>query len=107
MTEQEQMLEHLTRVVGLSAEDAERRMRDRDLWGFLHPEMRDGLPDTEETVEEWRRAVVGLEDMQAWAEWIGSAAQTVIWDAMNRAEEAHRRARARAKEAAGEKELSK
>ncbi len=95
-TEREQMLEHLIGEVGISAEEAECRMRDGDLWTFLHPDMRYGLPDTEETVEEWRRAVVGLQDMQAIAEWIGPAAQTVVWDATKRAEEAYRRARERA-----------
>ena len=55
MSEREKMLEHLVKEVGISREEAERRMLDDDLW-VLQSERR-FAPEDEEAVEEWRKAV--------------------------------------------------
>ena len=49
MSEREKMLEHLVKEVGISREEAERRMLDDDLW-VLQPERR-FAPEGE---EPWR-----------------------------------------------------
>ncbi len=61
MTNRESTLEERHRLVGLSQEEAERRMQDEDPW-LLIPEKRFGL-DGEEAVEQWHEA-------RAWALWM-------------------------------------
>ncbi len=98
MTERERTLAHLIGCVGLDKEEAERRLRDDDLW-VLIPEQRFVL-EGEEAVEQWREA-------SAWASWMAAGAEPdgphneaitqLLWDLSERAGEAFRRASARAR----------
>jgi hypothetical protein len=83
---------------GLSRQEAELRLRDDDLW-VLIPEQRCVLQG-EESVEQWHEA-------SAWASWMAAGAEPdgphneaitqLLWDLAERAEEALRRAEARAR----------
>ena len=97
MAEREQTLKFLIEEVGVSAEEAERRMRDEDLW-LVPPYMRDGLPDTEKTVEEWEYALGFAKWLSEHNPVLNAAAWTLVCDMRERAEEALRRARQRLRE---------
>jgi hypothetical protein len=72
MSEREKMLEHLVKEVGISREEAERRMLDDDLW-VLQSERR-FAPEDEEAVEEWRKAVSSFWSLGGMTQWTGSGA---------------------------------
>jgi hypothetical protein len=101
MTEREQRLEELmSPPVGLSRAEAERRLRDDDLW-LVEPELRDGL-DGEEAITQWEYAVGFAECLErgfAYTGWADVATSQLIIDMRLRAEEALLRARRRVKEA--------
>jgi hypothetical protein len=103
MTEREQIIERLTSLpMGLDRATAERKLVDDDLW-LVDPELRAGL-EPEEAVREWQEA---LNFVQCLAEGfsvpdspVNRATAHLLWDAVERAEEALRRARKRVENAA-------
>lgn len=105
MTDREAMIEYLTSwEVGISRDDAERRLRDDDLW-LVHPELRASLGD-ENAVCELERAqneLWALTDLtvQLWDSY-SAVTRMALFDAEARVEEALRRARKRAEQATAE-----
>ena len=103
MTDREQRIQDLMEEISCEREQAEIRMLDDDLW-LLHPSMRMWFAG-EEAVEEWEEAagfVRGLTEGFANYWFLNEATRQLIWDLEQRAEEALRRARERAREERGE-----
>ena len=67
-------------------------LHDEDLW-MVPDDLRYDFESSEEAVEEWKRAVLMLEDLAVVAGYASNAAQMAIWDARERAEIELRRAR--------------
>jgi predicted nucleotidyltransferase len=67
-------------------------LHDKDLW-VVPDERRYSFRSSEEAVEEWKKAVLMLEDLAVVAGYASNAAQMAIWDARERAEVELRRAR--------------
>lgn len=98
MTEREQMLEYLTESVGLDRVEAERRMKDDDLW-LVPPDQRVAL-EGDGAVDEWEEAASFAQALSAGFSMHGplnAATVHLIRDLEERGEEALRRARKRAK----------
>ena len=100
MSERQEMLEYLTERVGFTEEEAERAMRDDDLWVSL-PEQRLEVPD-EEAITEWRAAHRALADLLPLADHIGTGFLIAVTDAMSRTEIALERAKVRVRESSAE-----
>ena len=83
--------------VGMSVDEAERVLRDDDLW-VAPPEMRLDVPD-EEAIEEWTTAYYVLGDLMHVADRIGLGITAVIGDAQARVQIALERARERVRQA--------
>ena len=81
-TEREEMPEHLTERVGFTLAEAERAMRDNDLWVLL-PEQRLRIP-YEEAVKEWREASLALDALVLVADRLGFGTTVAIVDAQER-----------------------
>ncbi len=99
MTEEHRREEfaHLVERVGLTVAEANRAMRDDDLW-VTPPELRLELPD-DEAVEEWRNACNALDDLVHVANHLGVGTMVAIMDARARAGIALERAEERVRRA--------
>ncbi len=93
MSEREQTLEYLVEKVGLDRVEAERRMKDDDLW-LIPPDQRVAL-EGEGAVEQWEEAAnfacalaAGFTNYPA----VNEATLHLMWDLNRRADEALRRA---------------
>jgi hypothetical protein len=95
--EQRETFAHLEERVGLTVDQAERAMRDDDLW-VVPPELRLDVPD-EEAVEEWRTAIDVLEPLVHVGNNIGLGVSVALGDAHWRGSIALERARERARQA--------
>ena len=97
MEERHETFTYLVESVGVSADEADRMMRDDDLW-LVPPALRMDLPD-EEAIEEWRTACNVLADLVHVANNIGLGTMVAVMDAQYRVGVALERARERAKRA--------
>jgi hypothetical protein len=95
--ERRETLAHLVEAVGFTVEEAERVMRDDDLW-LLEPGLRLEVPD-EEAVEQWRTADDTLEALIHVADNVNLATMVAIMDARCRVEVALRRTKERVRQA--------
>jgi hypothetical protein len=100
--ERRETLAHLVETVGFTVDEAQRAMRDDDLW-LLEPELRLELSD-EEAVEEWRIAQNVLGSLVAVADQINLATIVAVMDAERRAGIACARARERVRRASLQEE---
>ncbi len=90
----------LTERVGYTLEEAERAMRDDDLWS-VPPAQRLELPD-EEAEKEWHEAYHVLDSLVLIAHHLNQATLLALMDVQARAEIALKRAKARVREASTE-----
>jgi hypothetical protein len=95
--ERHETFAHLTGIVGKTADEAERMMRDDGLW-LLEPELRLDVPD-EEAVKQWRTACNVLADLADVADSINLATVIAVMDAGTRASIALERTRERVRQA--------
>jgi hypothetical protein len=95
MTEQEIVyLSGPDSPIGISRHDAQLRLVDDDLW-LLDAEGRYGFED-DEAVQQWAQAVDAIQIFIHMGRYVNEATEQLLIDARVRAEEALRRARARA-----------
>ena len=87
----------LVEYIAVSPEEAERMMRDDDLW-LVEPQLRVDVPD-EEAVEQWRIASHVLGSLFEVADQINLATLVAIMDAQCRAGVALERAQERVRQA--------
>jgi hypothetical protein len=97
----EEDLEHLTERLDYTQEEAERMMRDADLWQHVLPEYRLEGSD-EEAEKDYRKAYHAINDLVLVAERISPAAGIALMEVQARAAIALERAQARVREAAEE-----
>jgi hypothetical protein len=95
--ERRETFAHLVETVGFTVDEAQRAMRDDDLW-LLEPELRLEVPD-EEAVEQWRTAQNVLGSLVAVADQINLATMVAVMDAERRAGIALERAKERVRQA--------
>jgi hypothetical protein len=95
--ERHETFAHLVESVGFTVDEAERAMRDDDLW-VVPPGLRLEVTD-EEAVEEWRKACDALGDLVHAANHIGLETMVAVMDAQYRAGIALERARERVRRA--------
>ena len=88
---------HLVERVGMPVDEAERVLRDGDLW-VAPPEMRLDVPD-EEAIEEWTTAYYVLGDLMHVADRIGLGTMAAIGDAQARVQIALERTKERVRRA--------
>jgi hypothetical protein len=94
---------YLMEHVGLSREEAERRLEDADLW-LLDPELRYSYPPGEEEVSAWEMAAdfaASLSEGFERSGVINDATRQLLREMCERADEALRRARRRGQAEAG------
>ena len=96
----EEEIRYLVEEVGLDRRQAELVLRDDDLWMLL-PEYRFAWEPGEEDVRQWELAAdfaYALADGFGESKAIPDSVRMMLWDMRDRAEEAMKRARERAKE---------